>query len=127
MLKCIIVDCVWGTWGTWTTCSKSCGSGVQVRTKDVDTHEENGGTACSGSSIEQQNCETAVCPAGNVSVFDIDKFKRPLYFVSTFLTQEQIFIQFSNFNQSTVFGGRGIHGQLVVLAAEGEHSFVQEL
>ena len=37
-----------------------------VRTRNVVTHEENGGTACSGVSIEQQNCETGTCPAGNI-------------------------------------------------------------
>ena len=30
----------------------------------MDTHEENGGTACSDSSTEQQSCNTATCPAG---------------------------------------------------------------
>ena len=60
----IIVNCVWGTWDTWATCSKTCGGGVQVRTRKVDTHEENGGTACTGLSTEQQNCETGTCPAG---------------------------------------------------------------
>ena len=30
----------------------------------MDTHEENGGTACSGLSSEQQNCNTGTCPAG---------------------------------------------------------------
>ena len=56
---------MWGTWDTWATCSKTCGGGVQVRTRKVDTHEENGGTACTDASTEQQNCETGACPAGN--------------------------------------------------------------
>ena len=58
------VACVWGTWDTWATCSKTCGGGVQVRTRKVDTHEENGGAACSGLSTEQQDCSTGTCPAG---------------------------------------------------------------
>ena len=62
---CPPVNCVWGTWDTWATCSKTCGGGVQVRTRKVDTHEENGGTACTGLSTEQQNCNTATCPAIN--------------------------------------------------------------
>lgn len=62
---CPPVNCVWGTWDTWATCSQTCGSGVQVRTRKVDTHEENGGTACTGLSTEQQNCNTATCPAVN--------------------------------------------------------------
>ena len=64
-IKCpYSVACVWGTWDTWATCSKTCGGGVQVRTRKVDTHEENGGAACSGLSTEQQDCSTGTCPAG---------------------------------------------------------------
>ena len=65
----VLVNCVWGTWDTWATCSKTCGGGVQVRTRKVDTHEENGGTACSGLSTEQQNCNTGTCPASNYREF----------------------------------------------------------
>ena len=61
----ILVNCAWGSWDTWATCSKTCGGGVQVRTRKVETHEENGGTVCSGLSSEQQNCNTGTCPAGN--------------------------------------------------------------
>ena len=50
-----------------------------MRTRKVDTHEENGGTACSGLSSEQQSCSTGTCPAGNIyiplhSIFDRDKY-----------------------------------------------------
>ena len=66
---------MWGTWDTWATCSVTCSTksvaGVQVRTRKVTSHEENGGTTCSGLSTEQQNCNTATCPAGNVQVLSI--------------------------------------------------------
>ena len=62
---------MWGTWDTWATCSKTCDGGVQVRTRKVTTHEENGGTACSGLSTEQQDCNTGTCPAGNVNLLSI--------------------------------------------------------
>ena len=73
------MNCAWGTWDTWATCSKTCGGGVQVRTRKVDTHAENGGTACSGLSSEQQSCSTGTCPAGNIdiilySIMDRDKY-----------------------------------------------------
>ena len=58
------VNCVWGTWDTWATCSKTCGGGSQIRTRKITTHEENGGTSCTGTSSEQQNCNTGACPAG---------------------------------------------------------------
>ena len=59
-----VVNCVWGSWDTWATCTVTCGGGVQVRTRKIDTHEENSGTACSGVSTEQQTCSTGTCPAG---------------------------------------------------------------
>ena len=71
-----LVNCAWGSWDTWATCSKTCGGGLQVRTRKVDTHEENGGTACSGLSSEQQNCNTGTCPAGNDYNFAIDAMWR---------------------------------------------------
>ena len=64
-----IVDCVWGGWEAWTTCTKTCNGGVQVRAKIVSNYEENGGAACSGSSIEQKSCNTLSCIAGNVLHF----------------------------------------------------------
>ena len=60
----ILVDCVWGAYDAWSTCSKTCGGGVQIRTRKVDTHAENGGAACTGLSSEQQECSTDACPAG---------------------------------------------------------------
>ena len=59
-----LVNCIWGTWNTWATCSKTCEGGIQVRTRKVDTHEENGGTACTGLSSEQQSCNTGTCGNG---------------------------------------------------------------
>ena len=58
------VDCVWGAYDAWSTCSKTCGGGVQIRTRKVATHAENGGAACSGLSSEQQDCSSDACPAG---------------------------------------------------------------
>ena len=63
------VDCVWGAYDAWSTCSKTCGGGVQVRTRKVDTHAEHGGAACTGLSSEQQACNTGTCTAGNYTIF----------------------------------------------------------
>ena len=62
------VDCVWGAYDAWSTCSKTCGGGVQIRTRKVDTVAENGGTACTGLSSEQQDCSTSACPSGNFTI-----------------------------------------------------------
>ena len=70
ILYYLVVNCVWGERDTWATCSKTCNYGVQVRTRKVVTHEENGGTACTELSTEQQNCNTAVtCDPGNALIF----------------------------------------------------------
>ena len=37
----------------------------------MDTHAENGGTACTGLSSEQQDCSTDACPAGNYTILVI--------------------------------------------------------
>ena len=63
-----LVACVWGTWDTWATCSTTCGGGVKIRTRKIDTYEENGGAACSGLSSEQQGCNSGTCPAGNLTI-----------------------------------------------------------
>ena len=73
----ILVDCVWGAYDAWSTCSKTCGGGVQIRTRKVDTHAENGGTACTGLSSEQQDCSTDACPAGQfIILLVLSQFNR---------------------------------------------------
>ena len=54
------VNCVWASWSTWSTCSVTCGTGTRVRGRVISVHEENGGVACTGDSIEtlQENCGT---------------------------------------------------------------------
>ena len=56
---------------SWSACSVTCGTGTKIRVRMVSTHEENGGTACTGDSTEtsQQSCGT--CPAGNFDIFRI--------------------------------------------------------
>ena len=76
------VDCVWGAYDAWSTCSKTCGGGVQIRTRKVDTHAENGGAACTGLSSEQQDCSTDACPAGNfTNLIPLQQFKRNIKLV----------------------------------------------
>ena len=56
-----LVNCAWDSWETWTSCTVTCGGGVKVRTRTIDTHEENGGTACSGYASELESCNTGAC------------------------------------------------------------------
>ena len=56
-------DCIWESWNDWSTCSQSCEGGIQLRTRRLVAPERNGGE-CNGESIEQQDCNTEICPAG---------------------------------------------------------------
>ena len=47
-----IVEGSWNSWNAWGTCSASCGTGTQSRTRSFS-----GGMPCSGSSTDAQNCQ----------------------------------------------------------------------
>ena len=64
----LLVNCLWGSYSAWSTCSVTCGTGTQTRTRYITTHEENGGTACSGDSIETQQVSCGTCPTGDKHV-----------------------------------------------------------
>ncbi|UJR31957.1 hypothetical protein I4U23_019430 [Adineta vaga] len=52
---------VWENWTSWSVCSGTCGTGLQVRTRDCTMTE--GGVQCAGSSLEAQQCSTNItCP-----------------------------------------------------------------
>ena len=55
------VDCVTTSWGTFNTCTKSCGGGVQTRSRTVTTAAQDGGVACP-SLEESKICGTQDCP-----------------------------------------------------------------
>jgi len=59
------VDCVTADWGAWSQCSKSCGHGVQSRTRQMTTAPENGGKAC-GDLTQTQTCFHGSCGCSNV-------------------------------------------------------------
>jgi Spondin-like TSP1 domain/Thrombospondin type 1 domain/Tyrosine-protein kinase ephrin type A/B receptor-like len=55
------VDCVLSDWSLWNSCSATCGTGYQTRTRVVSVPEYNGGT-CTLPLTEQQPCNTQPCP-----------------------------------------------------------------
>eukprot|EP01047_Picozoa_sp_COSAG01_P079211 COSAG01_NODE_14935_length_1393_cov_18.225657_1_plen_325_part_01 len=63
------VACV-GAWGAYSSCSLSCGSGVQSRTFSVTTQASNGGAACSIShgTVQNQPCGSP-CPINCVGAW----------------------------------------------------------
>ena len=58
-------DCKQSSWGEWSKCSKSCGKGVQERTRTIVTPAKNGGKACSGANKEKKACNIEACPGKN--------------------------------------------------------------
>ena len=58
-----VVDCQWSDWDSWSTCSVTCGSGSQTRTRTELQSAANGGQACQDSNQETQSCNQAdSCP-----------------------------------------------------------------
>ncbi|KAE9548214.1 hypothetical protein FO519_008575 [Halicephalobus sp. NKZ332] len=49
----------WNSWGPWSSCSASCGSGFQTRTRTCNT--QCGVCQCQGPSTEQQPCNGGNC------------------------------------------------------------------
>ncbi|XP_034453737.1 A disintegrin and metalloproteinase with thrombospondin motifs 2-like isoform X1 [Hippoglossus hippoglossus] len=71
---CFKGHCIWltpdiikqdGNWGSWTEfgqCSRTCGGGVQFRTRDCDNpRPANGGRTCVGATYQFQICNSDEC------------------------------------------------------------------
>ncbi|XP_029297243.1 A disintegrin and metalloproteinase with thrombospondin motifs 2-like isoform X2 [Cottoperca gobio] len=52
----------WGSWSQFGQCSRTCGGGVQFRTRDCDNpRPANGGRTCVGATYQFQMCNTNEC------------------------------------------------------------------
>lgn len=64
----IIADGGWSSWEAWSSCSVSCGVGVQSRSRRCSNPAPyGGGKDCSGNSIESSTCDAGIC-VGKCSV-----------------------------------------------------------
>ncbi|XP_022799542.1 SCO-spondin-like [Stylophora pistillata] len=53
----------WSRWSGWTSCTKSCGSGSQERTRScTNPRPQHGGKSCQGSAKLVQSCNQQLCP-----------------------------------------------------------------
>jgi hypothetical protein len=59
------IDGTWSSYTAYSTCSKSCDTGTQSRTRTCDG-KTFGGKACVGSTTETRNCNTHGCPVNGV-------------------------------------------------------------
>ena len=58
-----VIDGGWSSWGSWSSCTKSCDSGVQYRTRScTNPVQQNGGAVCTGGGIIYQDCNKQGCP-----------------------------------------------------------------
>ncbi|XP_065076694.1 A disintegrin and metalloproteinase with thrombospondin motifs 1 isoform X3 [Ochlerotatus camptorhynchus] len=69
--KCVYVnrkalqpqDGGWGQWSPFSECSRSCGAGVQISTRNCDSPPPaNGGKYCTGMRMQYRSCNTEDCP-----------------------------------------------------------------
>ena len=56
-----LVDCKWSPWTNWDLCTRSCGGGMQGRTRSVKVPERNGGKRCEGDPMQMRNCNMQPC------------------------------------------------------------------
>ena len=50
-------------WTSWSPCSKSCGGGTSVRTRQCNSPPPSpGGNPCTGKTFESKDCNIHVCP-----------------------------------------------------------------
>ena len=50
------VNCQWSSWGKWSSCSNTCGTGVEVRRRTESTKAKYGGKKCVGKSKATRSC-----------------------------------------------------------------------
>ena len=59
-----VIDCEWSQWINSGSCSQTCGSGEQVKTRQKIIKEQNGGI-CDGDATSRILCNTQSCPGMN--------------------------------------------------------------
>lgn len=55
----------WDAWGPFGECSRTCGSGVTVRSRRCITHRTDGGHNCVGPDKSYRSCNIQDCPEGS--------------------------------------------------------------
>eukprot|EP00933_Yihiella_yeosuensis_P038337 TRINITY_DN3227_c0_g1_i2.p1 TRINITY_DN3227_c0_g1~~TRINITY_DN3227_c0_g1_i2.p1 ORF type:complete len:391 (-),score=62.04 TRINITY_DN3227_c0_g1_i2:319-1434(-) len=56
------VDCKMSPWTDWGKCSKTCGGGMQIKTRSTEVKPLQGGKPCPKDFSAQQTCNSQQCP-----------------------------------------------------------------
>lgn len=57
------MDGGWGNWNEWSKCSRSCGGGISIQSRQCDhPTPANGGSFCVGERIRYKICNQELCP-----------------------------------------------------------------
>ena len=79
------VDCLWSGFSEWSSCSSSCGEGLQKRERKALQPAQNGGLACAGEVKEERACKSKPCPSEYQKSFTFSEliffFISPLHLV----------------------------------------------
>ena len=70
----ILVNCEWGPWGEWDICTRTCGGGMQGRSREILQPERHGGIACEGDPQEMQGCNMEACPS-KICIYQVYPWK----------------------------------------------------
>ena len=58
-----LVDGNWGNWGSWGSCSVTCASGTQSKSRSCSNPAPaHGGASCGGSATSIKGCTRSPCP-----------------------------------------------------------------
>ena len=66
----VAIDCEWNPWFNGT-CSKECGTGVQVNNRTIKVHDQNEGYPCEGPFYEIVECNTHPCSGNQLIINDV--------------------------------------------------------
>ena len=68
-------DGIWGLWGPWSSCSVTCGSGTQSRSRACDSPAQAfGGADCVGSATDLLSCNQVPCSSEHLELTPLKHF-----------------------------------------------------
>jgi hypothetical protein len=61
--ECFVVDGGWSSWSNYSSCSVTCGVGIQEKRRScTEPAPAHGGASCVGESVVYRNCTQVHCP-----------------------------------------------------------------